>query len=101
MVTYPSHGEGLGLGMKLLRDYIRRTRRRRRHQTTTLLKSLAQTLVGFVYLPLLFRPKRKSYSLSELKEMISELTTGDFQIEEYTLYNDFIVYGKNKLKEES
>jgi hypothetical protein len=55
---------------------------------------LAQMLVGFVYLPLLFRPKRKSYSRSELGAMFSKLTTGNFRIEEEPVYQDFIVHGR-------
>ncbi|GAH52079.1 unnamed protein product, partial [marine sediment metagenome] len=48
---------------------------------------------GIVYLPLLFRPKQKSYSRRELEVMITQLTTADFQIEEDPVYQDFIVYG--------
>jgi len=50
--------------------------------------------MGIVYLPLLFRPNRKSYSRSELEAMITQLTTGDFRIEEDAVYQDFIVYGR-------
>jgi hypothetical protein len=51
-------------------------------------------MVAIVYLPLLFRPKRKFYSRSELVAMITHLTTGDFYIEEDLVYQDFIVYGR-------
>jgi len=50
--------------------------------------------VGIVYLPLLFRLKKRFYSLAQLEAIITESTTGDFQIEEEPVYQDFIVYGK-------
>lgn len=55
---------------------------------------LTNEVKGIIYLPLLFRPKRKSYSRSELEAMISQLTMGGFEIEEDTMYQDFIVYGR-------
>jgi len=94
VITYPSDKEGPKLGWNLLRDSIRNNLDSGKHHIRALLESLAQMLVGIVYLPLLFRPKRKSYSRSQLKAMITQSTTGDFQIEEDPVYQDFIVYGR-------
>jgi len=94
VVTYPSDKEGARLGFNLLKDAIRHNINSGKHHIRALSESLAQMLVGIVYLPLLFRPKRKSYSRSELETMITRLTIGDFQIEEDTVYQDFIVYGR-------
>lgn len=94
VITYPSAKEGPRLGIGLLSDSVRHSINLGKHRAIALLECLAQMLAGIVYLPLLFRPKRKSYSRSELKAMLTKSTVGNCQIEEYTIYQDFIVYGK-------
>jgi len=94
VITYPSDKEGARLGVNLLKDSIRHNINSGKNRARAFSESLAQILVGIVYLPLLFRPKRKSYSRSELEALITQLTTGDFQIEEDAVYQDFIVYGE-------
>jgi len=94
VITYPSDAEGLKLGLNLLKDSIRTNLDSGKHPVKAFFGPLAQMLVGIVYLPLFFRPKRKCYSHSELEAMIGQLTTGDFQIEEDSIYQDFIVYGR-------
>ena len=94
VITYPSGKEGTKLGYNLLRDSIRNNLNSGKHRIRALSESLAQMMVTIVYLPLLFRPKRKCYSRSELEAMITQLTTGDFQIEDDPVYQDFIVYGR-------
>lgn len=94
VITYPSDKEGAKLGFNILKDIIRHNINSGKHRIRALSESLAQMLVGIVYLPLLFRPKRKSYSCSELEAMIGQLTTGGLQIEEDPIYQDFIVYGR-------
>jgi len=94
VITYPSDKEGLRLAVNLLSDGVRQSINSGKHHVRALLECLAQMLVGIVYLPLLFRPKRKSYSRGELEAMITRLTTGDCQIEEDPVYQDFIVYGE-------
>jgi len=94
VITYPSDKEGPKLGYNLLRDSIRNNLYSGKHPVGAFLEFAAQMVVGLVYVPLLFRPKRKSYSSSELQAMIGQLTTADFQIEEEVVYQDFIVYGR-------
>lgn len=93
VITYPSDKEGPKLGFNLLKDSVTYNINSS-HRLRSLLTLAAQIVAGTVYLPLLFRPKRKSYSRSELEAMIAGLTTEDFQIEEDAVYQDFIVYGK-------
>ncbi len=93
VVTYPSDREGVGLGLNVLRDSILHNGDSGR--LGMIYSILSSTLLGtIVYLPLLFRPKRKSYSRSQLETVFSRLTDGDFRIEEYPVYNDFIIYGR-------
>jgi ubiquinone/menaquinone biosynthesis C-methylase UbiE len=94
VITYPSAKEGPRWGISLLIDNIRHSINSGKHWGRALLECLPQTLVGIVYLPLLCRLKQKSYSRSELGAMLAQLTTGDCQIEEDTVYQDFIVYGE-------
>jgi ubiquinone/menaquinone biosynthesis C-methylase UbiE len=94
VITYPSDKEGPRLGISLLSDSIRHGINSGKYYMRALLECLVQMLVGIVYLPLLCRPKQKSYSRSEVEAMLTYSTDGDFQIEEDTVYQDFIVYGK-------
>jgi SAM-dependent methyltransferase len=94
VITYPSYRESIRLGLNLLSDSVCHGINSGKHRIRALLESSAQMLVGIVYLPFLFWPKRKPYSRSELESMITRLTTGDFQIEEDPIYQDFIVYGR-------
>ncbi len=95
VITYPSDSEGPGLGLSLLKDTIRH--KCNHPGTLNRIGALAQVLVhalaSSVYLPLLFRPRLRPYSLSELKGMLAETTTGNFEIEEEARYHDYIVYG--------
>jgi len=94
VITYPSEKEGLKLGCNLLRDWIRGQLGSRKHPTRASLQLIAQMVMGIGYLPLLFRPQRKSYSRSQLEAMITQLTAGAFHIEEDSVYQDFIVHGQ-------
>jgi len=94
VMTYPSAKEGPRLGVNLMRDAIGHGISSRKHRILALLELVARMLVSVIYLPLLFRPKRRSYSRSELEAVISKSNTIDFQIEEDKVYQDFIVYGE-------
>jgi ubiquinone/menaquinone biosynthesis C-methylase UbiE len=98
VITYPSDKEGLKLGCNLLRDVIRTNLNSGKHPVKAFFELIAQMLMGFVYLPLVFRPKKKFYLRRELEAMITGLTTGHFQIEEDSIYQDFIVYGRKSIK---
>lgn len=93
VITFPSGKEGAKLGVNLVKDSVRNNINSG-NRLKALSMLLAQMLAGTVYLPLLFRPKRKSYSHSELEALMSQLTTQIFHIEEDPVYQDFIVYGE-------
>ena len=94
VITYPSYKEGAKLGLKLLKDGVRHETELGKHRIRPLFGLVRQMVVGIVYLPLLFRPQRKSYSRSDLEAIVTQFTTGNFQIEEDSVYQDFIVCGK-------
>lgn len=93
VITYPSAKEGVKLGANLLRDSIRYNTNSGKY--IRVLSGLLSTLSGGIaYIPLIFRPEQKSYSRRELEAIFSELADADFQIEDYPVYHDFIVYGR-------
>ncbi len=94
VITYPSDNEGPRLGYNLLKDIIRNNLNSGKHPVRAFLELVAQMLTGVVYLPLLVRPKKGCYSRRELEAMIAKLTTVDIQIDEDSVYQDFIVYGR-------
>ena len=94
VITYPSDKEGPKLGFNLLRDSIRHNRDSGKHSIMTFLEFAARLVAGPVYLPILLRPNKRSYSTIELEKMITGVTSGDFQIEKDDVYQDLIVYGR-------
>lgn len=93
VITYPSDREEK-LGRSLLRDVISDNLDSGKHTFRAFWGLVAQMLTGLVYLPLLARPNRSFYSGHDLQEMIGRLAGGDFQIEEYSSYQDLIAFGK-------
>jgi len=97
VITYPSEKEGRKLGINLLKDSFQQN-----VDTGNYVKGLsiflAQTMMSTVYLPLLLRLNKKSYSRHELEAMFRKLIIEDFCIEEYPVYQDFIVYGRKSTK---
>jgi len=93
VITYPSAKEGTTLWANLLNDQIRNGIRSGKNVVRVLLGSLTQMMLGLIYLPLLFRPRRKSYSRGQLEEMITKLANTDLQMEEDFIYQALIVCG--------
>ena len=94
VMTYPSRKEGPMLGINLLKEGMHHNTNTGKDRIRCLLKFLPRMVAALVYLPLLFRPHRKSYSQNDLEAMISQVTTGLFRIEEDLVYQDFIVHGR-------
>ena len=98
VITYPSGGEEK-LGRSLVRDIIRDKLDSGRHPFIAFWGLVGQMLTGLVYLPLLTRPKRSFHSRQKLESVISQLTRGDFQVEEYSIYQDLIAFGERLTNE--
>jgi len=93
VMTYPSAKEGVDLGVNLLKDSIRYNTNS--GKCIRIFSGLLSILSGgFVYIPLIFRSGQKSCSRGELEVIFPELGIADFQIEDYPVYHDFIVYGR-------
>ena len=99
MVTFPLGKEGLKLGYKLLMDNIRSNLTLGKNRIMAVFEPLAQTIVGVIYLPLLFRrANRGRYSIDGLKMMIGQLSAGELSVEEDYVYQDYIIYGTKIMK---
>jgi ubiquinone/menaquinone biosynthesis C-methylase UbiE len=94
VITYPSAKESPKLGISLLSDSASHNIDSRKHHIKAFLESVAQVVLGIVYVPLLCRPKQRSYSRSELEAMLTQSTCGYYEIEEDTIYQDYIVCGE-------
>jgi ubiquinone/menaquinone biosynthesis C-methylase UbiE len=93
VITYPSEREGTTLGLNLLKYEVSNSLNSGKNRAIALLGLAAQLVIGVIYLPLLCRRGRRSYTRDELSSVMAQLTDGGFQIEEDHLYQDWIVYG--------
>jgi ubiquinone/menaquinone biosynthesis C-methylase UbiE len=91
-ITYP-YSEGLNLMISLAKESLGYNLRSGKYGRA-ILELWALAGAGIVYLPILFRPKRESYSYGQLEQMFRELKPEQFNIEERRDYQDFIIYGR-------
>jgi ubiquinone/menaquinone biosynthesis C-methylase UbiE len=94
VITYPSSKENAQMGLKLFTDSARSMKNSGKSIFNIFLKSFIQAIVTAVYLPLLLRSNRKTYKRGELEELFNQSSGSRYSIEEDTLYQDFIVYGR-------
>lgn len=91
-ITFPSAKEDFSFGMAVIGDAIRHHARTRQYYR--IVGVVLATLLGaVVYLPFLFRRERRQYTRGELERLFSTLAR-QLRIEEFPVYNDFIVYGR-------
>jgi ubiquinone/menaquinone biosynthesis C-methylase UbiE len=97
VITYPSNKENIALGLSLIRDSIR-------HSSSlgdylkVIRDILVQMTLGILYIPVLLRAKKRNYSSGGLETMFVVMKQATFQVEEYQVYNDFIVYGEKEIQ---
>lgn len=92
LITYPSSKEGRKLGMNILRESIKHRMGLGQNRTRAILISVGQLMMGMVYLPIILRPNPTVYTNQALQDLVSGFT-GEFQIEDYPEYCDYIVHG--------
>ncbi len=92
VITFPSGKEDFSFGMNVIGGTIRQHAKNKAYHKIPLV--IVSSLLGaIVYIPFLFRSERRFYSKSELQEVFSKLTPGSFKIEDFPVYNDFILHG--------
>jgi ubiquinone/menaquinone biosynthesis C-methylase UbiE len=94
VITYPSGHLGLKLVRGIKQNICHNLRSRRCQEAIH--EFLSAIGAGIVYFPLSFwgKPQHGSYSPESVKKMFAELRVRDYQIEEDSLYQDMIVYGR-------
>ncbi|MFH1382649.1 MAG: class I SAM-dependent methyltransferase [Chloroflexota bacterium] len=93
VITYPSGKEGLKSSYGLFKDGLNSRKKGNKPAGLSLISFLGQMWMGVVYLPLLFRPKRKCYSREQLEKLLTTTRQCTFHIDIDPVYQDFIVYG--------
>ena len=93
VITYPLNKEGVKLGASLIGNAIRSNIDSGKY-FAAFPQIMARTGLGLLYLPLLLRAKQRFYSYHEIETMFNGLKLGEFQIEEYPSYSDFIISGR-------
>ncbi|MFC2008946.1 class I SAM-dependent methyltransferase [Chloroflexota bacterium] len=91
VISFPSRGEGIGLGIDLFRQGF--TSKTHARSGTSVEGTGVAILAGLVYLPLLLRPRPNSCSLAEIEEMLVRLGGSVCDIEHDPVYRDHIVSG--------
>jgi len=97
VITYPSNKEGMAPGLSLVRDSIRHSINQCKY-LKTLQDLLILMTLGILYLPVLLRANKSAYSYARLGAMFAGMRQAAFQIEEYPVYNDYIVYGNKGIQ---
>ena len=91
-ITFPSGKEDIAFGMSVIGEAVREHWRNRRFHKI-LLVFLAAGLGTFVYLPFIFRKARREYARKDVDTIFSPLTGGSHSVDEFPVYNDYIVSG--------
>jgi len=97
VITYPSNKEGMRLGLSLVRDSSRHGINQGKY-LKTLQDLLMLMTLGILYIPVLLRAKKRAHSYAGLEAMLAGMRQTAFQIEEYPVYNDYIVHGNKEIQ---
>lgn len=94
VITYPSGSGGLSLVSEVGRSILNSIRSGKCRQA--FMEFLALTGAAAVNIPIAFwvRPKQGFYSYQDLQRMFADLRITDCEIQEDSVYQDFIVYGR-------
>jgi len=92
-ITVPSQPEGASMGVSLARDHVRAARRAGRGSLSAAVELLSLLPLGLLYLPLLARPQRRSFSQKQIEGLFAALPVDHLVIQAERVYQDFIVSG--------
>jgi len=91
-ITIPSGKEDFSFGMNVFKDSVRTNVRARKYYRVPLVFA-SMLLSSAVYSPFLFRKERREYSREEIEKLCASLPVERLSIEDFPLYNDFIISG--------
>ncbi len=96
VLTLPSQLEGAALGAGLARDEFQAARRSGRTPLGAIAEIASRLFLGLLYLPLMLRNARRSFTREQIQEMFSRLPVSWLAVEEEKTYQDFIVSGRKE-----
>ena len=96
VLTLPSQVEGAALGAGLARDQVRAALRAGRTSLSIAAEIVSKLFLGLLYLPLIFRGARRSFTRDQVQGMFSRLPVSGLAVEEEKTYQDFIVSGRKR-----
>ena len=96
VATFPSSAEGTALGLGLAVDHVRTALRSGQHPLAVAAELIARFILGLVYVPLLARGGRRSFSQDQIRRLMGRLPVLRLHIEEERAYQDFIVTGERE-----
>jgi ubiquinone/menaquinone biosynthesis C-methylase UbiE len=96
VLTLPSHVEGAALGVGLARDQVRAALRSGRSSFSVIGEIVSKLFLGLLYIPLMLRSARRSYTRDQVRQMFSCLPVSGLAVEEEKIYQDFIVSGRKR-----
>jgi len=91
-VTFPSGKEDFRFGMQVIGSAIKHDWHNKQYLKIPIF-FLSTIVAAFIYLPFLFRKERRFYSRLDVEAIFQRLTMKQLHIEDFQLYNDFIVHG--------
>jgi ubiquinone/menaquinone biosynthesis C-methylase UbiE len=93
-LTLPTRPEGSAMGVALARDQVQSALRSGRNPLLLVAELLLKLPLGMLYLPLLLRPRKRSFSSAQARLLFADLPVGDLGIQEEQAYQDLIISGK-------
>jgi len=94
VLTLPSRLEGAALGASLARDEFRTALRSGRTPLGAIAEIVSRLILGLLYLPLMLRGSRRSFTRDQIQELFSRLPVSGLAVVEEKTYQDFIVSGE-------
>ena len=92
-LTLPTRPEGSAMGAALARDQVKTALRSGGNPLLLIAELLLMLPLGMLYLPLLLRPQKRSFSSQQARLLFAELPVSELHIEEEQAYQDLIISG--------
>ena len=92
-LTLPTRPEGSAMGAALARDQVKTALRSGGNPLLLITELLLMLPLGMLYLPLLLRPQKHSFSSQQARLLFAELPVSELHIEEEQAYQDLIMSG--------
>lgn len=93
-LTLPTRPEGAAMGVALAKEQVKTALHSGRNPLHLAAELLMKLPLGVLYLPLLLRPQRRSFSSRQARGLFADLPVSGLSIEEEQAYQDLIITGR-------